>query len=122
LSASFLLKPEGPELFPEMSAHPSIKRGFSFQKIPIICYFENQVKLQCSSKAENICQSSVEITYLQFPVYTLKNRVSNLKPVKLPWSNPTELTSIHFTENLRERKEDMFPLLDLFSLRKLITD
>lgn len=69
------------------------KHGFLLQKIPIICYFKNQLKLQHCSDAENICQSSVEIAYLYFPVYSLKIMFATLIWWNYSFQSPAGLTS-----------------------------
>lgn len=69
------------------------KHGFLLQKIPIICSFKNQLKLQHCSDAENICQSSVEIAYLYFPVYSLKIMFATLIWWNYSFQSPAGLTA-----------------------------
>lgn len=92
-SFQFILKTLSLSPTPRDECQFKHKHGFLLQKIHIICYFKNQLKLQHCSDAENICQSSVEIAYLYFPVYSLKIMFATLIWWNYSFQSPAGLTA-----------------------------
>lgn len=64
--ALFLI-PEGTEVLPQMIVNTTIWKDLLSRRFH---YFENLLKLHCSSEAENLCQPSVAVPYLRLSVYS----------------------------------------------------